>query len=279
MAGSITLTTNATIPEIFNPSNRTWTQIPSADYDVPLYPRIHLLPNGRIFFANQGGGRSKTLDLSTGVWSNASSNNAPRSFSTVQYLPGRILESGNGLTTAVIDQNQTLAAWREIGQMTYSRYNHNLTVLPDGKVLAVGGSSDNSNTTASAVYAAEMWDPDTEVWTTLPSMARPRMYHSMAMLLQDGRVVVAGGGRANTQVNYLNAEFYSPPYLFKGARPTVAYAPAQAPYGANMTILTPDANNIASVVMIANPAVNAQISKVNLWPLVLKFRTSLIMWN
>ena len=257
MGGSITPTTYATIPEIYNPATGIWTQIGNASTNpsaIGLYPKIHLLPNGKVFWTYQGG-RSRVLDVNSGVWTDASSNNAPGAFTSVQYRPGKIMESGSGQGTAVIDMNQASPAWRVTQPMAYSRYNQNLTVLPDGKVLVVGGSSNNTNSDASGILPAEMWNPDTETWTTLPAMATPRMYHSIAMLMQDGRVMVAGGGRAGSQTNYLNAEFYSPAYLFKGARPTITYAPSQAPYGANMTILTPDANSITSAVLISNPSV------------------------
>jgi hypothetical protein len=52
-----------------------------------------------------------------------------------------------------------------------------------------------------------------------------------------------------------SAEFYSPPYLFKGARPTIAQAPAQLQYNASFFISTPDSATIAKVVLIRTGAV------------------------
>ena len=69
-------------------------------------------------------------------------------------------------------------------------------VLPDraGKTLVVGGGrSTNGQNTSEAVYEAEMWNPATETWTTMAAMQRPRLYHSTALLLPDGRVISAGG--------------------------------------------------------------------------------------
>ena len=81
--------------------------------------------------------------------------------------------------------------------MVYPRVFHNLTVLPDGNVLVTGGgqTTDLFNLEAASL-AAEMWSPATETWTTMASGQLPRFYHSNALLLPDGRVLVAGGGRS-----------------------------------------------------------------------------------
>jgi hypothetical protein len=129
----------------------------------------------------------------------------------------------------------------------------NATVLPDGKVLVTGGSSAPGNDAAGAILAAEMWDPATGSWTTMASMQVPRLYHSTAVLLPDGRVLSAGGGRPPAKdggTNNLNAEIYSPPYLFNGPRPTIGSAPATIGYGQTFAVQTPDAASIAKVRLI-----------------------------
>jgi len=87
-------------------------------------------------------------------------------------------------------------------------------------------------------------------------MHTPREYHATALLLPDGRVMVSGMGADFGQVpNEMSAEFYSPPYLFKGARPSITQTPAQISYGQNFFVATPDGPSITSAVLIRTGAV------------------------
>jgi hypothetical protein len=122
-------------------------------------------------------------------------------------------------------------------------------MLPDGNVMVTGGGrTQNGSDIANAVLEAEIWSPISETWRTVARMQNGRLYHSTSLLLPDGRVLVSGGGRfaGNDQ---LNAEIYSPPYLFKGPRPTITSAPAGVQYGTSFFVGTPS-SNIASVSII-----------------------------
>ena len=90
----------------------------------------------------------------------------------------------------------------------------------------------------------------------MASMHTPREYHGTALLLPDARVLVSGMGADFGNVpDEKSAEFYSPPYLFKGPRPTITQSPAQIQYNTTFFVGTPDNTSIASVALIRTGAV------------------------
>ncbi|MGB0865563.1 MAG: pre-peptidase C-terminal domain-containing protein [Granulosicoccaceae bacterium] len=159
------------------------------------------------------------------------------------YTNGKALVAGGGSSTrdsVVVDLN-TLST-QSTGDMNIGRRQHNLTILADGTVMASGGNNTGAGLVDmnGAVYDTESWDPATGQWSKLAPMAINRQYHSIALLLADGRVLSAGGGYCGTctQVGYKeqNAEVYSPPYLFNADgtaadRPVIQQAPTSIGYG------------------------------------------------
>jgi hypothetical protein len=240
------------IPEVYDPTTDTWTQLTGAVRDQVLYPFMFVLPDGRPYHA---GSKTSTayLDLSgTGSWTagpTAPYQTNGYSESAVMYRPGKILRAGGGdpahARSVVIDMTVASPAWREIAPMSFARRRMNMTILADGSVMAIGGTGQSDNE-AAAVLAGEIWDPVTETWDTVSAMTEARMYHSSAVMLADGRVVVGGGEAAGR----LRAQVYSPPYLFKGPRPTISGSPATASYGGTFQVTTPNAADIVSVALL-----------------------------
>jgi len=249
-------------PEIYNPNTNAWTAFPNAPLTVPLYPFMFVLPDGRVLEAGSVSGTAITeaLDLNQMQWTVIDSNIVD-GHSAVMYQPGKIMKSGTGSVpgmgnvpaqpvTFVLDMTQPGPHWVQTASMNIPRAYHNLTTLPDGTVLATGGETtlDGQNY-ANAVLQAELWSPATQTWRTLAPEQNGRLYHSTAVLLPDGRVLVAGSGRAGTAPQ-LNAEIYSPPYLFHGPRPSISSAPSEVTYGSTFTVNTPDSASISSVSLI-----------------------------
>jgi hypothetical protein len=253
----------AAIPEIYDPGTNRWTQIAPAANPIPVYPFMFVLPDGRVLQVGSSEVATSTqaLDLSTQTWSVVDGNIVDGA-SAVMYAPGKILKAGTAAdsgnsgsaaaTAYVIDATQPSPAWQQTASMAFPRSFMNLTALPDGNVLVTGGGTDRSSfNTGNAILPAELWSPSTQTFTTMASMKTPRLYHSVALLLPDGRVLVSGGGSDEGVADQLTTEIYLPPYLFKGARPSIAAAPSSVNYGSSFFVNTPDAATIASVSLLA----------------------------
>ncbi|MCI0724945.1 MAG: DUF1929 domain-containing protein [Acidobacteria bacterium] len=138
--------------------------------------------------------------------------------------------------------------------MHYPRTNVTGVLLPDGTILAVGGQRNGKwASDPGAVLEPEIHDPRTNTWSLAASMAFPRQYHSVAVLLPDGRVLTAGGvdprpGAPNRDQRAM--EVFNPPYLSMGPRPAITTAPAGVGYGGNFDVDSPDTARIDSVVLL-----------------------------
>jgi len=251
------------IPEVWQTNNGGgWRELNSASLSLALYPWMFVAPNGKVFLSgpNQV---TRYLDTSgTGAWTPVANliRGARDYGSPVMYDDGKVVVMGGGETPTntaeIIDLNAPTPSWQNVAPMAYARIQMNATLLPDGKVLVTGGSSSNGfNDATLAVLPAEMWDPATKSFSTMASMHVPRMYHSTTVLLPDGTVLSAGGGRppATGTTDQPNAEIYSPPYLFQAngspaVRPLItSVSTTNVTYGQQFSVATPDAAAITSV--------------------------------
>jgi hypothetical protein len=284
LSGSIdTAYTKNALPQVLQLSSSSWRNLTNAEQQqlaspvpkplgVDLYPRMFVAPDGRVFKSGPDKDTWFLDTAGTGNWLRGpDASFGLRTYGTaVMYAPGKILIAGGGdvnngntpnddATNAVevIDLNAATPAWRNVPSMALARRQLDSTVLPDGKVLITGGTGiAGFNNEANPVLPSEMFDPVTETWATVAAMQVPRGYHSTALLLPDGRVLSAGGGEGAGATSLHNdAELYSPPYLFKGPRPTITSAPTAVTYGQVFAVKTPNAAAIAKVSLIRLPSV------------------------
>ncbi len=244
-----------------------WSPERLAPFTPPLYPWLHLLPDGRVF---QAGAQvtSHVFSPATQTWTAdvaAMAYPNERTYGSSVLLPLRpsegyrarimIVGGDNPATDSaeIIDFSQPAPAWRALPPMSAPRIQMNAVLLPTGTVLALGGSVQN-NTASTASLGADLFDPDTETWIRAGTMARPRMYHSVALLMPDATVWVAGSNpQQGTWDNTLEA--YRPPYLFTASgalapRPAITAAPAAVGYNAAFQVTTPNPADIASVALM-----------------------------
>jgi hypothetical protein len=116
--------------------------------------------------------------------------------------------------------------WQTVAPMAYPRVLATSVLLPDGTVLVLGGSrSGTANHANDPVMTPELYDPLSGKWNRTCTMRVPRIYHSTALLLPDGRVLTAGRDHEYNDAPYdypeRRLEIFSPPYLFAGDRPAI----------------------------------------------------------
>ena len=208
------------------------------------YPRNFISPrDGRIFgFSDPAGSSGGTGSIMYYVDPNAQGrqgsfsqvgmtpSDGPSGWTSTQamYAPGKILRTGGGSNAlpeqggphfaaknaaAVIDINGATPTYKKQPNMPVSLHWANATVLADGNVVVTGGSQQD-NQLVGVNTRALLWKADTGNWVQGPvGSGLARLYHSVALLLPHGSVLVAGGGVPGPQAN-LNAELYLPNYLF-----------------------------------------------------------------
>ncbi|WP_299435816.1 galactose oxidase-like domain-containing protein, partial [uncultured Maribacter sp.] len=227
-------------------------------YRVDNHVWLWAAPNGKIFHAGPGE-RMHWIDVSNGGSFLDAGKRGTDTYSmkgtTVMFDIGKILKVGGSESydsntpakdnSYVIDINTiTPVVTPTANTLAYSRTMHNSTVLPNGEVFVTGGLDEAIVFSDSgARLTAEIYNPQTNSWRSVSDMAIPRTYHSVAILMTDGRVFVGGGGLCDDTEgcnNHFNAEIYSPPYLFNtngnlAVRPIIS-APDEANYNANISV-------------------------------------------
>ena len=267
--------------DIYDEATDTFSPVSLVEKPFPyLYPGLHLLPNHSIFYsrtgwgsAGPGGGpyRSPSDDQSafftmtgrtSGVWQDvapAPSNITDRTKGMSVMLLGcdapfvRILVVGG----ADPSTNDTYSFFDATVMSPMQQWGFSLlhpdrehrslasaVILPDGNVFVCGGIQRvNSPCT--------LFNAHTNNWSPMAALPSIRDYHSVAVLLPSGKVAMAGWN--NTAI-----EVYSPPYLFRGPRPTITSAPAGIHYGQQFSVTSPEANSISRAVLVRPMAVTHQ---------------------
>lgn len=265
--------------EAYVEATDTFVEIGGSTRSFPnLYPGFHLLPNHSVFFSRTGWGSARdgtafndnrsaffslaAGDPNMGSWTDVApaSLNRAKGMSVMILKPGypsvRIFviggvdSGGNGLSTAEIFDASILttsSSWTSPIPVPdgEARRQCNAVLLPDGTVFVSGGI-DRVNSPCT------LFDPDTNSFRAMDELPSIRGYHSVSLLLPSGKVLVAGGD-GNPRI-----EVFSPPYLYRGARPQIANAPGLVHHGQTFSITSPDAASITKAVLVRPMAVTHQ---------------------
>jgi Domain of unknown function (DUF1929) len=248
-------------------TGKVWQAAGIAFAGVDLYPRQHLLPDGKVFEDGYNP-NSQLYDPVAHTFTPVATTifGRDRYEGTSVLLPltpanafkPKVIIMGGANpateTTELIDLSVPSPKWVQGPPMVKGRIELNATILPDGKVLVSGGSV-NDEDNATAVKEAQLYDPESNTFSSASTMEFPRLYHSNTLLLPDA-TVAALGGNPERKTYQPEIEIYSPPYLFKAdgtlaKRPAITGAgPRAIHYGGRFTVHTADAAKIKSVVLI-----------------------------
>ena len=221
-----------------------------AGYMREWHPFLSVAPDGRVLHF----GPTDTMHW-LGMSGTGSTTNAgatipgtqyPKEGCFAMYDEGRVLAAGGGRNTVAasydgsigtstaaaytVNMNVNPPAAVATASMAYPRQFANAVVLPSGEVLVIGGNSPGRKfSDEGSVMPCEIWNPRTGTWRTVASISVPRNYHSVALLLPDGRVWSGGGGLGGG--DHRDAQLYTPPCLFNAdgtaaTRPVLSSAPA-----------------------------------------------------
>jgi len=268
-------------PERYAASVNAWTLLTAQAVDSTWYARVHLLPDGTAFFVSAVGGLDRIYDPVTGTFVGPGIP-APADgiykdgFSATSVmlplLPGdgykaRILAAG-GVQPVRINLGDPTPTWqntsaRQAPAAGRIRQHLSPVILPTGQVFLSGGV--NVVDPEDPVREGEIYTPaidwatgtygGTESWATVEAAQVTRNYHSVALLMPDGRVWTAGSsiraqqGDPNT-VGEKRIEIYRPPYDGNPARPTLTQAPDNVSYGGTFEVRTPQASSIQRLALV-----------------------------
>ncbi len=275
-----------TSPEVFHrlpaPSG-TWTNLGNGDA-VALYPRLFVVPEQpgltgySVFITNGDGDQTKLFNPSTNQWHSLGTGPSAPLYSgfggSAVMLP---LSSADGYRTRIMvtgdvqakifDLGNTAAGWQPTAPRPAfpglsappPRRNSTAVLLPTGDVFVSGGTADGAD--ANAVLLAELYNSATGTWCLLEAATVPRNYHSVALLMPDGRVWTAGSNidcRRSFQPPFnpgttnnmeLRMEIYEPWY-YSEPRPGITSAPTAVEWGQSFQVHTPDAGAVSRVVFM-----------------------------
>jgi hypothetical protein len=258
--------TNSTV-EIYTVGSG-WSAPIVSGWTPPLYPRMHLSTDGRVFYAGSGRG-SRFFHPLTNTWTPVIDNTNhlfDRIYGTSVLLPltpangykPRVMILGGGnpatATTEIIDLSALIPRWQFGPSMSQRRIHMSATLLPNGKVLATGGSIIDEDVQTASLNA-DLYDPVTNTFSPAGSNVFARLYHSASVLLPDATVLLLGGNPERGSYER-RLEIYSPAYLFDSngdpaVRPAIGgVPPGPIAYGSQFQVQTPTPEDIASVVLV-----------------------------
>jgi len=241
------------------------------------HPFLMVAPNGKMLHFGPTDQMNWVTTNNTGTLVPSGQNvpgaHYPKESAWAMFDEGKILVAGGGADTTAnlfdsstgtsttaaytIDLNGTTPVVAPAAPMINPRQLANTVVLPNGEVMVIGGNTSGLKfSDVGSILIPELWNPRTGTWRALTAMDIPRNYHSVALLLPDGRVWSGGGGlSATVATNHQDAQIFTPPALFApngslALRPVITQAPTLIGPNNTFTVLaTPGIRKFAFIRM------------------------------
>ncbi|KAJ3062219.1 hypothetical protein HK102_008841 [Quaeritorhiza haematococci] len=270
-------------------------------YPYNLYPPVFLLPNNKLFIFSAN--KTVLLDPETEAVDSSIpelvvDDHSPWIYPYTpvsvmlpltrenNYQPTILMCGGSRFTPSIrdlpnasnkcvkINLGDPQPRWVPEDPMPVEKVMPDSAILPDGRIFfcngakygVAGGASGEAYSASNPSFEAAIYDPRKPAgqrWTAVAPASVPRLYHSGALLIPDGRVVTMGSemqnyvdvqqnrtecypypnGQACTSPFEYRIEAYSPPYLFRNTtanieKPIIASAPPTLTYGSTFTLST-----------------------------------------
>jgi WD40 repeat protein len=190
--------------ELFDPVRGTSGRTGSLNYGRYTHTAT-LLPNGKVLVVGGSqvdgiGNTAELYDPATGLWTLTGGLFYARyQHAATRLQDGRVLISG-GLSSfnncprpldSVELYDPATGNWYSVGGLNFARRMHQATLLPDGRVLVVGGDQPLCGQ-YPILNSSELYDPATFTWTPTDNLNVSRVNHTVT-LLANGKVLIVGG--------------------------------------------------------------------------------------
>ncbi len=220
-------------PQLFNPVTNQWTasadflqsnRMPNGDHSDH---ELVLLPEGNV--------------IAIGY----------KSF--ISGVPGNFIEKYNPVNNS----------WSYGTNFNPVRSRAKTVLLPGKSILVIAGYKEDVGDTTSTnqwgyMNITDIYNQYTEKWRRLAAMNYYREYHSLPVLVPDGRIIMVGGeGAPGNEPPFSVIEAFKPPYLFRGVRPEIVNLSQNVfERGGQISFDVLKTNAVTGVIIISTPSIS-----------------------
>ncbi|MBT2524111.1 DUF1929 domain-containing protein [Streptomyces sp. ISL-99] len=270
--------------EIYDPVTKKW-EYTGVIRKFPTYPAIFLMNNGKLFYSGSNAGYGPADEgREPGIWDlktnkfkkipGLSDPDMMETSATVRLPPAQdekyMVIGGGGVgeseksseKSRLVDLKEPNPRFRDGDSLDEGTRYPSASLMPDDTVLITGGSSDYRGRGGSDILQARLYDAKTGTYRRVADPAVGRNYHSGSLLLPDGRVMIFGSDslysdKANTRPGVFEQriEIYTPPYLFRDARPELTGGPKTIKRGGTATFKSAHAAAVKDAKLMRPSAV------------------------